>query len=560
LRKAILQSAPCPDAVSGRLRRERTGELARRLLWLIAVRVVILFLGLNLAQPLGILPDRLGSIPFLPFFNTFAVTMAFGYLALWWSGRRPALQLYLQIAVDLGTATVLVAHTRGSESPFVSFYLLIIIYCGLTLGRNGGLIGASLSTILHAGVIALSRLGWITLSGMPSELNTLTFTISLHALGFFSVAFLGADLSRRLHVIQQELEQKIDSLEQLQRLTEHIVSSIRSGLITTDLSGNIILFNRAAQELTEKLRSEALNRPIRSVIGEGLWSKVDGADLFQDPRPLRHEEWIALPSGAQRFLGYSVSPLMTHERKLIGYIVSFQDLTDIKRLEEEIRLKDRMAAVGQMAAGIAHEIRNPLAAMRGSVEILHSHLNLPPADERLLDIMIRESDRLNKFVEEFLAFAKPSRCVRKPLDLVALLHDSVTLLKNSPEVRDKHAVELRLVDPQIPMVGDADKLKQVFWNLSQNALRAMPAGGSLIIAARATADRGGEVVFQDSGGGMTEEEKAHLFQPFHSGFAGGTGLGLSIIFQIVEEHLGKIHFDSEKGRGTTVSLTFPRPG
>jgi two-component system sensor histidine kinase PilS (NtrC family) len=560
LREAVLQSAACPDAGSAHLRRGQTGDLGRRLLWLIAVRVVILFLGLNLARPLGILPDRLGSIPFLPFFNTFSVTMAFGYLALWWRGRRPVLQLYLQIAVDLGTATVLVAHTRGSESPFVSFYLLIIIYCGLTLGRNGGLIGASLSTILHAGVIALSRLGWISLAGMPTELNTLTFRISLHALGFFSIAFLGADLSRRLRVMQLELAQKIDSLERLQRLTQHIVSSIRSGLITTDLSGNIILFNRTAQELTETPRSQALGFPIRTVIGEGLWSKVDNADLFRDAHPLRHEEWIAMPSGTRRFLGYSVSPLLDHKRKLIGYIVSFQDLTEIKRLEEEIRLKDRMAAVGQMAAGIAHEIRNPLAAMRGSVEILRSHVSLSEADERLLEIMIRESDRLNKFVEEFLAFAKPSRCARKPLDLVALLHDSVTLLKNSPEVRDKHAVELRLDDPQIPMTGDADKLKQVFWNLSQNALRAMPAGGSLIIAARATADRGGEVVFQDSGGGMTEEEKAHLFQPFHSGFAGGTGLGLSIIFQIVEEHLGKIHFDSEKGRGTTVTLTFPCPG
>jgi two-component system sensor histidine kinase PilS (NtrC family) len=560
LREAILQSAPRPDAGSGHQRREQTGELGRRLLWLIAVRVVILFLGLNLARPLGILPDRLGSIPFLPFFNIFSVTMAFGYLALWWSGRRPALQLYLQVAVDLGTATVLVAHTRGSESPFVSFYLLIIIYCGMTLGRNGALAGAALSTILHAGVIALSRLGWISLAGMPTELNTLTFRISLHALGFFSIAFLGADLSRRLRVMQLELAQKIDSLERLQRLTQHIVGSIRSGLLTTDLSGNIILFNRTAQELTETPRSQALGFPIRSVIGEGLWNKVDNADLFRDAHPLRHEEWIALPSGTRRFLGYSVSPLLDHKRKLIGYIVSFQDLTDIKRLEEEIRLKDRLAAVGQMAAGIAHEIRNPLAAMRGSVEILRSHVSLPAADERLLDIMIRESDRLNKFVEEFLAFAKPSRCVRKPLDLAALLHDSVTLLANSPEVREKHAVEFRLQDPQIPMVGDADKLKQVFWNLSQNALRAMPSGGSLIIAARATADRGGEVVFQDSGEGMTEEEKAHLFQPFHSGFAGGTGLGLSIIFQIVEEHLGKIRFDSEKGRGTTVTLTFPCPG
>ena len=557
---SILQPAPSVDAGSRGLRRGQAGDLGKRLPWLIAVRVAILLLGLNLAQPLGFLPDRLGPLPFLPLFNTFSVTMAIGYLAFWWIGRWPALQLYLQIAVDLSTTTVLVALTRGSESPFVSFYLLIIIYCGLTMGRNGALAGAALSTILHAGVIAFSRLGWISLADMPAELNPLTFRIFLHALGFFSIAFLGADLSRRLRVIQLELAQKIDSLERLQRLTQHIVSSIRSGLITTDLSGNIILFNRTAQELTETPRSRALSCPIRTVLGEGLWSKVDSADLFQDARPLRHEEWIVLPSGTRRFLGSSISPLLDHERKLIGYIVSFQDLTDIKHLEEEVRLKERLAAVGQMAAGIAHEIRNPLAAMRGSVEILRSHVNLPEADERLLDIMTRESDRLNKFVEDFLTFARPSRCIRKPLDLAALLGDSVTLLANSPEVREKHSVEFRLEDPQIPIAGDADKLKQVFWNLSQNALRAMPAGGLLVIAARATAGRGGEVVFQDSGGGMEETEKAQLFQPFHPGFAGGSGLGLSIVFQIVEEHQGKIQFDSERGRGTRVTVTFPPPG
>lgn len=536
---------------------ERTDDLSRRLLWLIAARTVILILGLNLARPLGIIPDRLGSLPFLPFFNIFAVTLAFGYLALWWSGRQPARQLYLQIAVDLCIATVVVTQTHGSQSPFVSFYLLIIIYCSLTLGRNGGVIGAALSTILYAGVIALGHLGMLTVAGGPTELNALTFRISLHALGFFSVAFLGANLSQRLRVVQAELEQKIDSLEQLQRLTNHIVSSIRSGLLTTDLDGHITLFNSAAEELTEKPRATAIRRSIREVIGDGLWSKVHGADLFRDARPLRHEEWLVLPSGSKRFLGYSVSPLMNHERELIGYIVSFQDLTDIKRLEEEIRLKDRMAAIGRMAAGIAHEIRNPLAAMRGSVEILRSHLNLSGADGRLLDILIRESDRLNKFVEDFLIFAKPAQCARKPLDLVPLLRDSVLLLKNSPEVRDKHAIELRIASGQIPITGDADKLRQVFWNLAQNALRAMPSGGQLTIEARTAPDGGGEVAFQDAGTGMTEEQKAHLFQPFHSNFTGGAGLGLSIVFQIIEDHRGKIHFDSEPGRGTRVVLNLP---
>jgi two-component system sensor histidine kinase PilS (NtrC family) len=532
-------------------------ELNRRLLWLIAIRSVILFLGLNLARPLGILPDRLGPLPFVPLFNIFSVTLAFSYLALWWSGRLPHLQLYLQIAVDLGIATLLVASTRGSESPFVSFYLLIIIYCGLTLGRNGGVIGAALSTTLYAGVISLSNMGKFPVASPPAELTTLTFRLSLHALGFFSIAFLGADLSRRLHVVQRELEQKIDSLEQLQRLTAHIVSSIRSGLFTTDLDGRITLFNSTAEELTEKAQAAVLNRPIQSVIGEGLWHQIKEGKLLRDARPLRYEEWLLLPKGSRRFLGYSVSPLLNQERELIGYIVSFQDLTDIKRLEEEIRLKDRMATIGRMAAGIAHEIRNPLAAMRGSVEILRSHLNLPNSDERLLDILIRESDRLNNFVEDFLSFAKPAQFTHKPLDLVPLLHDSVTLLKNSREVRDKHQVDLNLCAGQIPVFGDADKLKQVFWNLAQNALRAMPGGGVLTITARAADDGGAEIVFQDVGTGMTDGEMAQLFQPFHSGFAGGTGLGLSIIFQIVEDHGGKIHFDSEKGRGTRVTLYFP---
>ena len=544
---------------SGDILTNRPDELNRRLLWLIAARTAILFLGLNLARPLGILPDRIGPLPFVPLFNVFSVTLASAYLALWWSGRRLLRQLHIQIAVDLFTATLLVAYTRGSESPFISFYLLIIIYSGLTLGRHGGVIGAALSTILYTGMIALSRMGFLTVGIGPTELNTLTYRIGLHVLGFFSVAFLGADLSQRLQAVQAELVLKTDSLRQLQRLTEHIVTSIRSGLCTTDLQGNITLFNSTAEELTGTPRAAVLHRSIRSIIGGRLWDRIHEVDLLQDARALRHEEWLTLPGGSRRFLGFSVSPLLDHGRELIGYVVSFQDLTDIKRLEEEVRVKDRMAAVGRMAAGIAHEIRNPLAAMRGSVEILRSRLELAAADARLLDILIRESDRLNNFVEDFLRFAKPSRCAHTPLDLASLLGDSVTLLKNSREVRDRHEIELQFAGPLVPVSGDADRLKQVFWNLAQNALRAMPSGGSLKITAGPANDGGVEIVFEDAGAGMTEEEKAQFFQPFCSNFAGGTGLGLSIIFQIVEEHRGKIRFDSERGRGTRVSLFLP-PG
>lgn len=532
-------------------------DVHRSLLVLIAIRAAILLVGLNLANPLGILPPHLGPVPFLPLFNALAVILTLTYLALWWSGRQLMFQLYLQIAVDMAVTTILVANTRGIESAFVSFYILIIICCSLMLGKNGGMIGAALSTILYAGMIAAGNLGLIPLGGVRMDLQNATFRISAHSLGFFAVAFLGAYLSQRLHAVQRELEEKIHSLKQLQRLNEHIVSSIRSGLITTDLEGRIAVFNNTAEELTDRESAEMLEKPVQILLGERLWMRIINNDFFKNARPLRHQDCLTLASGAQRHLGLSVSPLLDQEQQLIGYIISFQDLTEIKRLEEEIRLKDRMAAIGRMAAGIAHEIRNPLTSMRGSVELLRSRVTLSKKDERLLDILIRESDRLNKFVENFLMFAHPGKYTKSTVELVSLLRDSVTLLQNSPEVREKHNVRLKLDTQQIQIQGNADQLKQVFWNLAQNALRAMPDGGTLTITARLAPDGGGQILFEDVGVGMSPEEKEHLFQPFHSGFKGGIGLGLSITFQIVEDHHGRISFESERGQGTKVTIYLP---
>jgi two-component system sensor histidine kinase PilS (NtrC family) len=376
-------------------------------------------------------------------------------------------------------------------------------------------------------------------------------------LGFWAVAYLGTYLHQRLQAMEWELKEKIDSLRRLQQLHEHIVSSIRSGLITTDLRGRIAVFNAAAKKLTGRDPQEMLDKPVQLIIGENLWAQILNADLIRNARALRHEQWIALPGGTMRYLGFSVSPLLGQNQQSLGYIISFQDLTEIIRLEEEVRIKDRMAAIGRMAAGIAHEIRNPLTAMRGSVEILRSHAHLPDTDERLLNILIRESDRLNKFVEDFLNYARPRKYAKHLIDLVPVLRDSVTLLRNSPEIRGKFSVNLNIEAQAIRILGSADELNQVFWNLAQNAVRAMPNGGELSISIRKASDDTGQVVFQDNGIGMSREEKDQIFQPFHSGFAGGLGLGLSIIFQIMEDHRGKISFESEKGKGTKVSLCFP---
>ncbi len=315
------------------------------------------------------------------------------------------------------------------------------------------------------------------------------FRISAHVLGFWAIACLGTYLHQRLQLIEWELKEKIDSLTQLQRLNEHIVSSIRSGLITTDLNGRIAVFNTAAQETyrqrcTGNARTNRLICWSERISGPGFCARICCAM----PKPCDTRNGSCFPPASKRFLGFSVSPLLDQNQQLLGYIISFQDLTEINRLEEEVRLKDRMAAIGRMAAGIAHEIRNPLTSMRGSVEILRSHANLPGKDERLLDILIRESDRLNQFVEDFLCFARPRQYAKHSMDLVPVLRDSVTLLQNNPEIRDKHSVHLSIEAPSVKILGSADQLNQVFWNLAQNAIRAMPDGGKLEISIRKASD------------------------------------------------------------------------
>jgi len=553
----VLPGPQLPGIVAELNHSERDQEIQRQILWLIVSRAILMLFGLNLADLLETLPPRLGSVPFISFFNITTVVLTAAYFGLWWSRRRPSWQLYLQIGADLWLTTLLVAHTRGIESPFVSFYLLIIIYSSLTLGRNGAMIGAALCAVLYSGIISTTQLGLISFGPPRIESETLAFRISFHALGFFSVAFLGTYLSVRLYAVKEQLEARTDSVKHLEKLNERIVSCIRSGLITTNLGGTITVFNSAAEEITEKKSSDVLETPVQSVIGEELWLKIQSVDPLKDLRPLRHEFWVTMPDGEKRFLGFSVSPLMGKEGRLFGYIIAFQDLTEIQRLGEEIRLKEKMAAIGRMAAGIAHEIRNPLTSIRGSAEVLRSRLTLHERDARLMDIMLRESDRLNKFVEDFLCFARPGKQPKHSVELVSLLRDTSTLLENNPEVRKMHSIILRPEIAQIAIHGNPDQLKQVFWNLSQNALRAMPEGGTLTIQIATAQDGGARITFQDTGIGMTREEKENLFQPFHSGFKTGTGLVLSIVFQIMDDHKGRISYESEKGRGTTVSLYLP---
>ena len=241
-----------------------------------------------------------------------------------------------------------------------------------------------------------------------------------------------------------------------------------------------------------------------------------------------------------------------------GISIIFQDLTDVKRLEEQLRLKDRMAAVGELSAGIAHEIRNPLAAIAGSVQVLKKSDNLTPQEQRLMSIILKESDRLNKSIQDFLQFVRPSERRAIEFDVVASLSETLDLLSNSLELGTEHAIERALDPPKFTIVGDPDQIRQVFWNIARNAIQAMPRGGFLRVSTSLDDGDGIRIVFADSGLGMGEREQRALFQPFRTNFPTGTGLGMAISFRIVQEHGGRIDVDSAPDRGTAIAVTLPR--
>jgi two-component system sensor histidine kinase PilS (NtrC family) len=252
------------------------------------------------------------------------------------------------------------------------------------------------------------------------------------------------------------------------------------------------------------------------------------------------------------------APLIT-PRGESGFLYTFQDVTELKKRDREARVQQRLAAVGEMAAGIAHEIRNPLASMAGSIQILRDELALTEEQSQLMNIVLRESDRLNETIRNFLAFARPQRAAMADLDVGRIVADAARLLQNNADVTERHAIVVDVPDTPVTLRADEAQIRQIIWNLATNGLRAMPEGGTLRLAARGNEDDRHEVVIavQDDGVGIAPEELDGIFQPFRGGFARGTGLGLSIVHRIATDYGGEVRVASQKGKGTTVEVALP---
>ena len=522
------------------------------LAWLVRVRIFIL--TLLLAIELAVAQFSPGAVPMRLFITTillwYSLSLFYVLLLSLWQEHR--LQASLQVLTDLIMVTVVVHETGGWDSSLNFLYPLVIIVASVLLPRMWAQLVAALAFILYGTLLELNYYGVV-----PSYCTTHPGTKALQAIifvnlfAFLAVAYLAGLLTAKLRQVGVQLKDTSGALESLQALHENIIHSISSGLITTGLDGRITLVNAAAQRLLERTPTELVGAPVHH--------------LFLDPLPTvesqqAHGEvrFNAPPTKFRKTVRVRVAALTVPERGDLGYVYVLDDLTEIRRLEREVRMQDKLAAVGRLAAAIAHEIRNPLTSIAGSVSMLSGVPEMNEDHRRLLDIVTRESQRLNSIITDFLAYSRTKQYHFDRVDLIQSVEDTLTLMDHRMTAEKTGIkIERRFTVRQALAIADGDKLKQVFWNLCENAVRAMKDGGTLTAAVESIGDDW-QVSFIDTGTGMTPQQIEKIFEPFQSNFEGGTGLGLAIVYQIVQAHEGKVWARSKPGQGTTFVLRLRR--
>jgi two-component system sensor histidine kinase PilS (NtrC family) len=543
-------------------------NLRARLSTLIAARVVIGTLLLGSAILIQI--SRPGAFPVDPFFTLIGLTYALSvlYLAtLRYAERHPWL-VDLQFGLDAVLVSAFIHVTGGIASNFSSLYLLPVIAASMIRSRRVALQVAGLSTMLY---LALVLVQYVDV-GLPAlvrrftplvELPTLgvaRYTVAINLSGFFAVALLAGSLAEGLRSAGARLEYASHEIRDLRKFNENVINSLLSGLVTTDADGRILTFNRAASVILGISSAQAIKHDAIEVLRLPAETRAR-LGMVGDTRSLKIDTQHRTGDGRSIELGLTVGPLTLPDGRA-GFLFTFQDVTDVRRLERNARLQQRLAAVGEMAAGIAHEIRNPLASMSGSIQVLRHELPLNEEQAQLMDIVLRESERLNDTIKSFLAYARPQRFALARLDIRRVVQDAALLLRNSAEVHEHHTIAVDVPTDPVWCEADENQIRQVIWNLATNGLKAMAQGGRLLLTTSIANDGSGATLLtvQDQGRGIPPEDMDAIFQPFHSSFEKGTGLGLAIVHRIVTDYNGTINVSSHTGVGTIVTVRLPNRG
>ncbi|MFQ5694870.1 MAG: nitrogen regulation protein NR(II) [Terriglobia bacterium] len=534
----------------------RARQLRDWLSWLLRVRflVLLVLLGIELA----IRQFAPSPVPIKYFISLLLLwfTLAIFYAILRGLELDPHLEAYVELTVDLALVTGIVYVTGALDSYFLPLYILLIIVASILLSHVGAFLLSALSYLLLAGVVNAAYVFSAIPVLYPQNLDawSLQVYLMINLFAFVGTWYLASRLAESLRRAGVQLEDTAVELKQLQAFNENIIQSMRGGLLTTDLEGRVLLLNPAGAEILETSEETLRGVPLADYF-PGL-----AVLLFQPggPAPVgRQELRVRAADGSERMLGATVSALRTREGTDSGYVFSFQDLTELKRLETEVANRERMAVLGRLAAALAHEIRNPLGAIAGSMRQLTRFAQVGDDEQQLVDVVSRESERLNRLVNDILGYSRQKVPQRERTSLAPLLEETLLLLERHPQFSRQVQVEKRLPSGGVNAHVDPGQMRQLLWNLCDNALRAMPGGGTLRVGLE---EANGVVRIQvaDTGIGLTPEQCEKIFEPFESSFGSGTGLGLAIVYQIVTGHGGRVWARPRRPRGSKFTVELPR--
>ncbi len=518
----------------------------KKLKALITIRVVFvtLLLGSFFVLQIGYksfpFPRATSNLIAILYFLTIVYSLLLAYV------KRYTIFAYTQLFIDVLAVNTLIYLTGGIESWFSFILLLIVVSASVVLNKKAGYVIATFSSLAYGTMIDLQYYNIlpITYDKALTEKDFL-YNIFAHITAIYLVAFLSGYLSSRLEKTTKKLEQTDATLKELALFNKELIENIPSGIFTTDNDGTVMIFNKAAANITGLSSEAALGMNIRTIFP--FIEHINNTE--------RTENTIRHPKEGDRIIGLTISTLRDTRDNRTGFIGIFQDITQFKKMEQDIKQKEKFATIGELSANIAHEIRNPIASLKGSIEMLKEGKLIHTHKEKLMDIALKEMDRLNKIITDFLNYSRPKKPDFRCFNLNPVLNDTLDLLKNMAVTKTDISIKKNF-EGDLNINADPQKLQQVFWNLGMNAIEAMPSGGELRVSARKEVDYI-EIVFQDSGDGIPEEAIGKIFYPFFTTKEEGTGLGLSIAYRIIEEHNGKINIISKPGGGTTFKIILP---
>ncbi len=560
------------DHITGRFERQEHAVLSR-LNWLILARIGIVTFLLGLATFIEVMGmESLSAISAPILFRIIILTYGLSILYVFLKDylRNLSLNVYIQSIGDLALVTAVIYATGGIHSIYSIFYPLVIIYSVLFLERKGGYIIASVAGVFY-GIFATLELNGmlvpifpIFIYESPLAAGAAVTRILTHLFSFYLIAYLASFLVEREKKVRALLAEKQDAFEQLDLLHQSIIESVDSGILTVDLNGKIKTMNRAAAEITGIPFQEVENQDYASIFG-GFPSVNLDRHNGQNGNGARTQFEIAFLARDHRslVLACSVSPLRDHRGTRIGSIVIFHDMTEINEMKASLEKSRRLAFIGEMAASLAHEIRNPLASIGGSIQLLQRDAPQSPTHERLMQIILRGKDQLENFLKDFLMMARPVPGAKEILDIREVIQDVVDSLRCTEDWSESIEASLVLGDSPLTLQANKGEIRQVVWNVVLNAVQAMPGGGTLSVKAapfRLEKREGVEVHVEDTGCGIAAEDLERVFEPFYTKRRRGTGLGLAVVNRIVEGYDGRVFMASEFGRGTTCKVWFPGRG